>query len=494
MASPRKVVLLGTVVPALRAFYRNSHWPYFGERALRRAPTEDPARARLRRAALARRARRFGYEKRLRLLLWLLSLPVLAVCIGLLAWAHSSPATWALVLVGALLAWAILQSWMAEQMLRPLQTLANVVAALREEDYSFRARGARRGDALGDLAFEINALAADLQAERLTSLESAALVRRVLEAIDAPVLAFDDQNDLRLLNPAATRALQVNAKLAIGRPAASFGIEHLLTAPDEQVTTLTQAPGDGNPAQWMLRRSSFRQHGVPHTLILLSDVSLALREEERQAWKRLIRVLGHEINNSLTPIKSIAGSLRHMLQTGGPSADFARPLEVIEERAESLNHFLTAYRQLAQLPLPRRQPFSLAVFLEQLSTLETRLQVHVKGGPEIIIHADKDQLGQAIINLLRNAAEASLENHKQEPSVTISWSNGAGEAVIRIRDTGLGIANPSNLFVPFYTTKQSGTGIGLALVKSIVEGHQGTITLGNLAGGGAQAELRLPLQ
>ena len=492
MASPRRAF-----VSALRDVYRNSHWPYFGERARRDPPTEhaeQQARMR-RRVALARKTKRYGYEKQLRLLLWLLSLPIFSFAIGMLLWTHCSTATWALVLVGTFLGWAILQAWIAEQLLRPLQTLANVVAALREEDYSFRARGARRGDALGDLAFEINALASDLQAERLTSLESAALVRRVLEAIDAPVLAFDDNNDLRLLNPAATRALQVNPKLALGRPAVSLGIDHLLSAPDEQVTTLMQAPsGDVNPAHWMLRRSSFRQHGVPHTLILLSDVSLALREEERQAWKRLIRVLGHEINNSLTPIKSIAGSLRHMLQVGAPSADFERPLEVIEERAESLNHFLTAYRQLAQLPLPRRQHFSLTVFLEQLATLETRLAVRMQGGPEIVIHADKDQLGQAIINLLRNAAEASLDNHKREPDVSISWSNGAGEAVIRIRDTGLGIANPSNLFVPFYTTKQSGTGIGLALVKSIVEGHQGTITLGNRPEGGAQAELRLPLQ
>ena len=488
MASPRRAV------PALLKFFRTSQREASDERLQSQTSEEKVARRNRnkRRVALAR-ARRLGYEKRMRLILWLFSLPCFALATSLLVHAHASVATWVLILVAILLAWAILQSWMAEQLLRPLQTLTNVVAALREEDYSFRARGARRGDALGDLALEINALASDLQAERLTSLESAALVRRVLEAIDAPVLAFDDQNDLRLLNPAAMRLLQVNPKTALGRPADVLGVAHLLTDADEQVTTLTRRPGEANPAQWMLRRSSFRQHGVPHTLILLSDVSLALREEERQAWKRLIRVLGHEINNSLTPIKSIAGSLRHMLQTGGPSADFARPLEVIEERAESLNHFLTAYRQLAQLPLPRLHPFALSTFLEHLATLETRLNVEMVAGPEITINGDKDQLGQAIINLLRNAAEASLENHKREPAVFISWTNGSGEAVIRIRDTGLGIANPSNLFVPFYTTKQSGTGIGLALVKSIVEGHQGSITLANLPDGGAQAELHLPL-
>jgi nitrogen fixation/metabolism regulation signal transduction histidine kinase len=279
-------------------------------------------------------------------------------------------------------------------------------------------------------------------------------------------------------------------KAGMGKSADALGLEHLLKLADEQVATL----GTGtNVVQWMVRRSSFRQHGVPHTLVLLSDVSLALRQEERQAWQRLIRVLGHEINNSLTPIKSIAGSLRQMVSTGTTSAEFARPLEVIEERAESLNHFLSAYRRLAQLPPPRRQTFQLDTFLEQLALLETRLPVQIEAGPKILVNADKDQLGQAIINLLRNAAEASLENAERVPTLVLSWTGNQKEAIVRIRDSGLGVANPSNLFVPFYTTKQSGTGIGLALVKTIIEAHQGTITLATHREGGAEAELRFPL-
>jgi nitrogen fixation/metabolism regulation signal transduction histidine kinase len=443
-----------------------------------------------RRLPLARNSRRLGYEKRLRLLLWLFSLPLFALAAVLLAWANATSTSWTLTLLGLLAAWAILQAWLTEQLLRPLQTLSNVVAALREEDYSFRARGARRGDSLGDLALEINALAADLQSERLSSLESAAMVRRVVEAIDAPVLAFDEKEKLRLLNPAAVRLLLINPKAALGKPASALGLVQLLSLADEQVTSLGPEP---NAVQWMVRRSAFRQHGIPHTLILLSDVSLALRQEERQAWQRLIRVLGHEINNSLTPIKSIAGSLRQMVQAGASSEDFARPLEVIEQRAESLNHFLSAYRRLAQLPPPRRSPFSLGLFLEQLAPLETRLPVRIDPGPDITINADKDQLGQAIINLLRNAAEASLENPARAPQLALSWKLERQDVIVRVRDSGLGVANPSNLFVPFYTTKESGTGIGLALVKTIVEAHQGSITLIDHPEGGAQAELRLPL-
>lgn len=448
-----------------------------------------------RRLPLGRTSRRIGYERRLRLLFWLLSLPLFACVIMLLIWSRSTTSTWILALVSTLIGWAILQAWLIEQMLRPLQTLSNVVAALREEDYSFRARGARRGDSLGDLALEINALAGDLQSERLSSLDSAALVRRVLEAIDAPVLAFDDRNTLRLLNAAAADSLHLSPKASIGQSADELGLSHLLTLPDEQVTTFNR---ETNPVQWMVRRTAFRQHGIPHTLVLLSDVSVALRQKERQAWQRLIRVLGHEINNSLTPIKSIAGSLRLMIQANSPSEDFERPLEVIEQRAESLNHFLSAYRKLAQLPPPQRTSFDLGTFLEQLLPLETRVSAQLIVGPEITVSADKDQLGQAIINLLRNAAEAALENRSMPPCLTLSWTvdrtTSSTEAILRIRDSGLGVANPSNLFVPFYTTKESGTGIGLALVKTIVEAHQGTITLTNHADGGTQAEIRLPVQ
>ena len=447
-----------------------------------------------RRLPLGRTSRRVGYEKRLRLLFWLFSLPVFSCAVMLLVWSNATPSTWILALVATLVGWAILQAWLIEQILRPLQTLSNVVAALREEDYSFRARGARRGDSLGDLALEINALASDLQAERLSSLDSAALVRRVLEAIDAPVLAFDEQNVLRLLNAAAIESLRLSAKHSPGQSAEALGLKTLLSVPDEQVTTLAS---EANPVQWMVRRTAFRQNGVPHTLVLLSDVSLALRQEERQAWQRLIRVLGHEINNSLTPIKSIAGSLRLMVQANSPSEDFERPLEVIEQRAESLNHFLAAYRKLAQLPTPQRTSFALATFLEQLVPLETRLPVQLVAGPEITLHADKDQLGQAIINLLRNAAEAAFENKTRPPCISLSWNidhrHARAEAVLRVRDSGLGVANPSNLFVPFYTTKESGTGIGLALVKTIIEAHQGSITLGSHPEGGAQAEVRIPI-
>ncbi len=445
------------------------------------------------RLPLGRTRRRLGYERRLRLTLALLGLPLFLLSGVLAARAGFSLRLLAAIECALVAGWAVLQAAITEQLLRPLQTLSNVVGALREQDYSFRARGARRGDALGDLALEINALASDLQAERLASLEAAALVRRVLDVLDAPVLAFDESGVLRLLNAAALRILPTSPPGALGQHAGALGIEHLLAAADEQVVAVTSSPGSGAHAtQWVVRRSRFRERGVPHDLLLLADISQALRREEQEAWRRLIRVLGHEINNSLTPIKSLAGSLRQMLLTGAAPDEFNRPLEVIEQRAESLNRFLAAYRELAQLAPPRVEPLLLAPFLRQLVPLEVRVPVRLEDGLTVTLLADKDQLAQAVINLLRNGAEAALANRDRTPELSLSWSVEASFVIVRIRDSGQGIANPSNLFVPFYTTKENGTGIGLFLVKQIVEAHGGSVTLINRAGG-TDAELRLPL-
>ena len=257
-----------------------------------------------------KRARRqFSFEARVWLYCLIFCLPTIILCI-VLVWRASL--TVQLTVVGlALLGLLLLSSMLLEEVVRPLQTLANVVAALREQDYSFRARGANRSDALGELSTEINGLADMLQSQRLGELEAMALLRRVIDSMDAPVLAFDQGRRLRMLNPAAERVLLLDAERDAGRRAEALDLNHVIDAPDEGLIALDGQTETAarKPGRWMVRRSAFRQRGVPHVLILLSDVSSALREEERTAWQRLIRVLGHEINNSLAPIKSIAGSL-----------------------------------------------------------------------------------------------------------------------------------------------------------------------------------------
>jgi nitrogen fixation/metabolism regulation signal transduction histidine kinase len=393
-----------------------------------------------------------------------------------------------------------------DQLVRPLQTLANVVSALREDDFSFRARGAGRGDSLGDLAMEINALAGTLQRQRSSARDALTLVERVMTSMQSPVLAFDAFTHLRLLNPAAESALGLSRQISLGQTAESLTIDGLLATADEGLYVNEQPArqsGSGD-TRWSVRRTTFRLHGVPHTLFVLSDVAAVLREEERLAWQRLIRVLSHEINNSLTPIKSIAGSLRTRL----PSLteihpdwhqeifpDMHRGLTVIEERAASLNRFLQAYQQLMRLPDPRLQSVSLHKLLEHIVLLETRLRVVIHAGPPISIYADPDQLQQMLINLIRNATDAALEaTTTRDPNVCVTWKLASSSATIQIIDNGLGLMNPENLFVPFYTTKPEGSGIGLVLAQQIAIAHKGSISLHNHPESfGCIAEVRLPL-
>jgi nitrogen fixation/metabolism regulation signal transduction histidine kinase len=317
--------------------------------------------------------------------------------------------------------------------------------------------------------------------------------------MQSPVLAFDPEGRLRLLNAAGEQAFGLRVAKVLGRSAAELKMEKLLDVGEDDVISL----GSGTqPVRWVVKRTSFRLRGVPHTLLVLSDVSAALREEERVAWERLIRVLGHEINNSLTPIKSIAGSLRGRLSTlhvvDDEKVDFERGLEVIENRSESLNRFLQAYRQLMGLPAPKLKAVSLATLVERVAQLERRVSVTVLRRDDVVLQIDADQIEQALINLVRNAADASLSPDavgEGQAEVAISWQIAGAEVVIAILDNGPGLSNASNLFVPFYTTKPGGTGIGLVLAQQIAQAHRGSVQLANRTDGvvGCEADLRLPL-
>jgi nitrogen fixation/metabolism regulation signal transduction histidine kinase len=398
----------------------------------------------------------------------------------------------ALLLIGCLLLYlALIAAALIESMTRPLQTLSNVVASLREGDYSFRARGAGPQDALSELSFEINALADLLQKQRVRSLEATALLARILEVMSAPLFAFDRNDRLQLVNHAGAELLGLPYARCFGSSARELGLQELLAAPDQSIHTFGV-----KSTRWLLRRAVFRQDGAPHTLLLLADVSLPLQDEEQRSWKRLIRVLGHELSNSLAPIKSIAGSLlARANQLGGDEAtvrDFRRGLGVIESRADALHRFVQSYRKLAQLPPPQLRPIALAALLERVVLLEQRLPAQLDPGPPTVLNADPDQLEQMLINLLANAVDASLGNNSQ--SVRISWQSADSDVLIVIEDRGLGIANADNLFVPFYTTKPAGSGVGLVLAQQIARAHGGEVQLANRDGGqGARAIVRLPV-
>ena len=445
---------------------------------------------------------RLLYEHRISVYALLVALPSLVVC-GILIWQQpwTRESKWALSAV-LLIAWWLLAMALHEQTVRPLQTLANVVASLREEDYSFRARGATNKDALGELSLEVNALADLLADQRMRAIEATALLRRVVEEIDAPLFAFDPDRILRLVNPAGEKLLQQAAIRILGRTAEEIGLADCLNAENE---TLVHLSASTSTPRWLVRQSKFREKGVPHTLVVLLDVSRALREEERSAWRKLIRVLGHELNNSLTPIKSIAGSLSARLASSAlepeQRQDFERGLEIIEARSASLNRFLQAYRALAQMPPPAIKHVALAPIVERVVFLETRLPVIMNAGPDVTLMVDPDQIEQMLINLVRNAVEAALEPQSRngadvtavtKPEVLLGWKLEEQNVVLNIDDNGPGILNPSNAFVPFYTTKPSGSGIGLALSRQIAEAHGGSIELGNRNGRGCEVRILLP--
>ncbi len=434
---------------------------------------------------------RLLYENRISLYAFLVALPGLSVS-AVLLWMQPWTMGSRLGLIAVeVFVWWLLALALQEQTTRPLQTLANVIGSLREEDYSFRARNAAPDDALGELSLEVNALADMLADEKVRTIEATALLQRVVDEIDAPLFAFNPASALVLVNPAGEHLLRQKKVRMLGRRVQELSLEQCLTADNESVVELNV---NGSQARWLVRRSSFRQNGVPHTLVVLSDVSRALREEERRAWQRLIRVLGHELSNSLAPIKSIAGSLNSRVSgtemDAGVRTDLQRGLEIIEARSASLHRFLDAYRRLAQMPAPVLREVAIEPLVSRLATLETRVHASVEAGPPVVFQADPDQLEQMLINLIRNAADAVLEARAaaapgetgpstQLGGVGVRWIAESSEIVLLITDEGPGLSNPANVFTPFYTTKPNGSGVGLVLSRQIAEAHGGSIEISN---------------
>lgn len=437
-----------------------------------------------------------SFDKRVWLMAFFTGLPGALVALVMLWTGDYTPKVQWTLTVFILSFWLGFAYALRERVVMPLQTLSNLLAALREGDYSIRGRSVNKDDPLGDVVREVNALSSTLRAQRLGAMEATALLRRVMEEIDLAVFAFDSEQKLRLVNRAAERLLDRPSAQLLGRTAEELRMQDCLEGEPTRTLQRTFPGGIGNVAsRWGMRRSSFREDGKPHQLLVIADLSRALREEERLAWQRLVRVLGHELNNSLTPIKSIARSLENMLaRTPRPEdleEDLARGLSVISSRAESLNRFMTAYAVLAKLPRPELRPMDVGIWVRQSVGLETRKKIELIAGPELTIHGDQDQLEQLLINLLRNAVDAAAQTGG---GASVVWRTNNGFLEISVEDEGPGLSNTSNLFVPFFTTKPGGSGIGLALSRQIAEGHHGTLTLENRAGGkGCEAKLRLPL-
>jgi two-component system nitrogen regulation sensor histidine kinase NtrY len=419
------------------------------------------------------------------------AVPVLVSVFLLSHSAFSALTRWALILV-MVTVWLTLAVEVRSTVVRPLRTIASLQAAVREGDFSVRARSAGTHDSLSELMYEVNELSSTLQQQRLGAFEAGALIRKILSEIDIAVFAFDAEGRLRVLNRAAERLIGKVGERAIGSPAEKLGIQDLLEGDDARTLDCAFPGGAG---RWGVRRTTFRQGGIPHRLVVVTDLSRALREEERQAWQRLVRVLAHELNNSLAPIKSISHSLQSMFHRDPRPADWeedvSRGLQVIADRSDALARFISDYSRLARLPKPNLQPVAIAPLLRRVTSLDARVPIDLTAGPDAVVQGDPEQIQQLLINILRNAVDASAETQGR---VEVSWTTTTERLCVRITDEGAGIVNPANLFVPFFTTKRSGSGIGLALSRQIAEAHGGTITLKNRSDRcGCDAEIELPV-
>ena len=435
---------------------------------------------------------RLRFDQRILLLALAAGFPAALVALFMLWTGPYTPKVqWTLtvVIVGV---WTGCSFSVRHRVVLPLQTLSNLLAALRESDFSIRARGASGDDPLGAVMLEVNVLASTLHDQRLGALEAGALLRTVMVEIDVAVFTFDRAQALRLVNRAGERLLAQPAEQLLGRTADELGLRTCLEGASPRIADVTFPGGSG---RFEVRRTTFRQGGVPHQLLVLADVSRPLRDEERQAWQRLIRVIGHELNNLLAPIKSIAGSLDGLIGRTPPPPDWRddmrRGLAVIAARSDALSRFTTAYARLAKLPAPRLDAVHVPQLVRRVAGVETRLGVRINEGPDLTIRADPDQLEQLLINLVHNAVDAALQTGG---GVTVEWKREGRSFELWIDDQGAGLPNASNLFVPFFTTKPGGSGIGLVLSRQIAEAHGGNLTLDNrIDGPGCRAHLRLPI-
>lgn len=442
-----------------------------------------------RRAPVDRWRNRFESQ----VMLWAVALAVPAAAFGLCCiWLLPTGVLWrAVASTALLLSVAAIFRGLIRAVETPLRALANVVEAYRGGDYTLRGNRHVGPGALGELIAEINSLGGTLHEQRLRAIEATALLDKLVSRIGLAVLAFNSERQMKLCNPAAAQLLGLKPGTEGCRSATDLGLEALLSdsAHTQVVTTIA-----GRTGRWQVTHGTFRESGLAQHLLIISDVQPALREEERAAWQRLIRVIGHEVNNSLAPIKSMSeslhGLLSEVLEQGRMRNDTLDALRVIGERTAGLSRFLAQYSRLARLPRARPRWQRLAPVLARIGALESLQGITMDASPHLEACIDADHLEQALINLGKNAVEAT--GHPTGKVAIAARARGA-DLLITVTDDGPGVANPDNLFVPFFTTKQGGSGIGLVLSRQIVEAHGGSLSLANRTDArGAVATLVLP--
>lgn len=377
------------------------------------------------------------------------------------------------------------------EVLRHIRTLSNLVESTRTQDYSMKGAGARDPGELAELYQEINSLTENLKVGRQSEQELLNILEKVVSEINVAIVVFDARDDIRLVNQLAATLLQSSVDKLAGVNCADTVLAQLPVSDEPKLVDFRFPGAEG---RWQIRQHYYRHEGRKSRMLFIADLKQVLSDEEIAAWQRLIRVISHEVNNSLTPITSLCQTLAGILakSDSADDADVRIGLGVIAERAKGLQDFISVYARLARLPEPHRILFPAAALAKKLERIFAGRALEIVPFPNVSLFGDPVQLEHALINLIKNGLEA---NPGDAPPVQVSCELSDGQCEFRVADNGAGIGNPDNLFVPFYTTKAEGAGIGLILCRQIAGKHHGHVSLENRVGGpGAVARLVLPFR
>lgn len=423
------------------------------------------------------------------------SLPLFFLAIGLMIYANISIYIILLTILLSSISILFCHSQIHRKSAYQFRSLSNLLDAMIQGDYTLRAYSGNHDLALKELILAINTLAERLNKQRIESVESQLLLRTVIDHIDVAIIALSDDNKLMFFNPAAKKLLQLSETKID---------ERYLNAQLQQLTVFECGENKVMPlhfadqyGKFNIHMEEFREAGKQRKLFFITNVSNMLRSEERNAWQSLVRVLSHEINNSLSPINSISQTLKRFLEKHENiqehKENLLEGLEIIAQRSNNLKEFVNSYKQISNLPEPKKQISSLKKLVEKVTLLFHENTISVKTEQDMMLFIDPVQIEQVLINLLKNAVEA-IKAVGTAGEVAISWWMEDDSFIMTITDDGIGIANNANLFVPFYTTKKQGSGIGLVFCRQILEVHSGELSLTNREScRGCKVTLKLPL-